>query len=70
MIKLCKLAAILALFVGGQALGQPQIDFYVELGGDNHVDDGGNPYNPPDFDPPFTPGYDVDGLGRVLRAAG
>lgn len=56
MTNLFKLAAILALLVCGQALGQdPSIQFTVELGGNN------NGANPPVTFPTFTPGSDLDG---------
>jgi hypothetical protein len=56
MTKLFTLAAILALLVCGQALGQdPSIQFTIELGGNN------NGANPPASFPAFTPGSDADG---------
>ena len=57
MNKLWKLAAIVVILIGGQALGQGDIAFTVELGGDNHEDTG---YNPPITFTPFTPGDDAN----------
>ncbi|MHC4795144.1 MAG: GEVED domain-containing protein [Planctomycetota bacterium] len=55
MIKLWKLAAIVAILIGGQALGQGDIAFTLELGGNN------NGANPPITFPAFTPGDDANG---------
>ena len=62
MTKTITLAAIVAIFLCGQALGAQTITFTAELGGDNLVGDGTTPYNPftGDF-PPFNSGSDADG---------
>lgn len=38
-MNLIRVAAIVALLFGGQALGQSTMDFTVDLGGNNHVED-------------------------------
>jgi hypothetical protein len=64
MIKLWKLAAIVAILISGQALGQGDVALTVELGGDN-----GTPtYNPPINNVAFTPGDDANGQTFVSPA--